>query len=196
MKKIIVATLVMLTGWSGCFGAQTISPTRYYPVVPAITVNAAEAAPFTLGVRPLAAARPYRMPVAYLDDSGLMLFRSDDSWAELPGDTATRAVQDALRETGRFEDVGDAADMSRPHLILTGELRKFHELREASSSHAEVELYIEVREVRGARLIWSGAIHVRETLTGSGMPEIAEAMGLALGRAVSQAANAIAAASL
>lgn len=197
MKKSILAACVLISALSGCFGAQTVNPTRYYPVEPAIRVDSAETATaISLGVRPLAAARPYRMPVAYLDESGFMQFRSNDSWAELPSDTVTRALLDALRQTGRFEDVGDAADMSRPQLLLTGELRKFHELRDGQTSQAEVELRIEVREVRDAHLIWADTLNERQAFTSNNMTEMAEAMAQAVGRAVSRAANAIAAAPL
>jgi len=194
--KSLLWSLPLTLALAGCFGAQEITPTRYYPVEPDIQVEAVDAAGLTLGVRQLAAARPYRMPIAYIETGDVLQFRSRDSWSELPADTATRAILDGIRATRRFSDVGDAADMARPDLILTGEVRKFHERRDGAVHLAEVELRIELREARGAALVWADTLGEAIPVSGSGNPALAAAMAEALGNIVNQAAREIAQAPL
>ena len=98
-------------------------------------------------------AQPYRLPLVYQEGARLGVYPNEE-WAEQPGDMVTRAVSDAIMATGRFQDVGNAADMARPDLILTGELRKFHEERSDTSLQAVISLHLELREARGTNAYW------------------------------------------
>jgi len=187
MKYLVlgIASSLLL---SGCFGAQPGTPTRYYPIEVHIDVPKSTATVWTLGVRPVAAARPYRMPIAYQQDGDAIQFRSRDSWSELPADIVTRAILDGLRKTGRFSDVGDASDMARPDLILTGEVRKFHERRDLDRSSAELEIRFELRQARGANLVWAETLTESVAMDGGSISDLASAMAEGLGRIVNRAA--------
>ena len=99
-----------------------------------------------------------------------------------------QALTDALDATGRFEDVGNAADMARPDIILTGDIRSFHEDRGVSPAEAVVELHVAARIAQTKALVWSGLATARVPLTSGG----AEGLRAAMEAAVTQAATEIA----
>jgi len=114
-------------------------------------------------------------------------------WAEMPRDTVTRALSDALIAMGRFKDIGNAADLRAPDLLLTGQLRKFDEVRTSDPWVAECEVRIEVREGIERRLVWAATLSVREPLERNDLAALAAAMSRAVARIVEQAAAEIAA---
>ena len=146
----------------------------------------------SLGVRPLFSARPYGLPMAYLDANQQLGFRIRDEWAEPPASSVTRALTDALTATNRFIDVGNASDMARPDLMLTGELRKFHENRTVSPSTADLEVRIELRFSRSPGAVWAETLEESIPLASDDASGFAAAMNDAIGRLVVRAANAIA----
>lgn len=146
----------------------------------------------TLGVRPFLAAKPYAQPMAYLGEDRELVFRDRVHWAEPPGEVLTRAVRDALAASGRFQDVGDAADMARPDLILTGEVRRFLENRTVTPAMAEVAVHIEVREARGVRLLWAGLLRATEPVHEATPGALTAAMSEAVARIAEDAARTLA----
>ncbi len=181
----------VLCGLSSCLTAGTISPTRYYAVEPQIEVAAVEQVPCTLGLRALASARPYDTRMAYRD-SDLRIGYRDTEWAELPSHVVTRALDDAIDATGRFSDSGNAIDMARPDLMLTGELRRFYEDRGGTPAKAVVELGLEVREARGEAAPWDAIIRAEVPIEGAEASAVAIAMSEAVAQAVREAAAEIA----
>ena len=191
LRPVLVAFLCTLTG---CFGAKQVPPTLYFALDPEFTVAAAEATDFTLGIRPLTVARAYPQDVARLEADHLLTYSGVQQWAEKPGDTVTRAITDAIVATGRFSDTGNAADMARPDLILTGELRKFHESRLEAPRKAEVEVRLELREARGPVSLWAKTLYAAIPVEGHAPTALAEAMNQAIAHIAEEAAAAIAAA--
>ncbi len=185
-----IAALALTTG---CLTAPEIERTRLYALHPEISVQTFDPVDLTLGVRPLLAARPYALPMAFLNEEGQLGYRPRDDWAEPPANTVTRAIMDALIATNRFEDVGNAADMARPDLLLTGELRMFHENRAHTPATAEIEVRLELRPAREPGALWAQTLRHTEALQGDSAPALVQAMNTALAHLAQQAAQAIAA---
>lgn len=178
---------------AGCLTSREIERTRHYTLYPEIHVDTAPALDLTLGIRPLFAARAYGVLMAVLDGDHQMGFRDRDQWAEPPANTVTRAVSDAIAATGRFKDVGNAADMTRPDLLLTGELRMFHENRSVSPPMAELEVRLELRPARQPGVLWAETMREAVPMEGHTPAAFAAAMNLALTSLARHAAAEIAA---
>lgn len=196
-KRILVqASILPMFLLAGCFGAQAPVPMRYYRVEPQVEVQRAEQSNVTLGVRPFVAARPYRLPIAYLQEGNLIQFREFDSWAEAPADIVTRAVTEAIHRTGRFRDAGNAAEMARPQLELNGNVLEFHENRADSPTTAEVEVRLELREALGETLVWEATLRGKVPLAEDTSAALSDAMAEAVAQLAEQAAAGIVAAPL
>lgn len=206
------------SGWillllvAGCATSKVV-PTRYFAIEPelhnghagAITRGATAPAmspearlpetapPPTLGVRPLMAAKPYSIRMAYRGPNHEIAYRNLEEWAEAPADAITRVLTDAIAATGAFEDVGNAADMARPDLILTGELRKFREDRTAETPTAEIEVRLELREARDVKSLWAATLSATRPLPDATAGGLAAAMNEATAQIAREAAASIAA---
>lgn len=175
---------------AGCLSGRTVHPTKYYLLQPEVTVEKASASNLTLGMRPLETALPIERRMAYRTADGEVGYRSTE-WAERPGDTATRAILDALSASGRFRDAGPASEMARPDLMLTGELRRFFENRGSEPHAAEIELRLELRKARDNAAVWTQTLRVMQPLKGEEASSLTEAMNGALSALVTQAVNEI-----
>ena len=149
---------------SGCLHSPVIEKTRYYAVTPAIKVNPVPSSGLTLGIRPLFVSHTYGPVMAYLDDNHQLGYRSGEEWAESPAYVVTRAIQDALAASRRFADVGNAADMARPDLLLTGELRIYRENRTVEPPTAELEIRLELRKATEPGSLWAETITESEPM--------------------------------
>lgn len=188
----IVAACGVLLTLGGCLSAGQVAQKRQFLLAPQITATAATPSAHTLGVRPLFAARPYTLNMLYIDDEQALLPYVDVFWAEEPDATVTRALRDAIAQSGRFADVGDAAEMARPQYVLTGEVRKYHEERMATPPQAVVEVRLELREARGAHLVWAQTVSATAPLAGERAQDFANAMTAAVATLATKAATAIA----
>ena len=187
-----IAAVIALLITAGCLTAPDIERTRLYTLNPPIAVANATPVALSLGIRPLFSARPYGLPMAYLDHEQQLMFRNHDEWAEMPASSVTRALLDALLATNRFMDVGTASDMVRPDLLLTGELRKFHENRNETPPVAELEVRIELRLSRNPGIVWADTLKEAVPLEAEEAGAFAAAMNEAVGNLVVRAAEAIA----
>jgi ABC-type uncharacterized transport system auxiliary subunit len=176
---------------AGCLTAPEIVPVRYFAVDPVMNITPAEGSGLTLGVRPLVVARPYKSAMAYRSPSLEIGYRVNEEWAENPGDIVTRAVSDAMVALKRFRDAGNAGDMARPDLIMTGDLRKFVENRETSPGAAEIEVRLELREARGNGALWSATLSAKAPMEGDRARDLAAAMSRAVGRIAEMVAEAV-----
>ena len=183
---------VLLTFTAGCLHTPEVERTRYYSVSPSVGAVQAERTDWTLGIRPMFASRAYGLQMAFLDDSYQIGYRSRDEWAEPPAHVVTRAVADALAATGRFADVGNAADMTRPDLLLTGELRLFHENRTLEPASSEVEVRVELRFSMAPGSLWAETIREFEPMRGNTAAAFAEATNIAVNRLAGRVATSIA----
>lgn len=186
---LCIAALMLTTG---CLNAPEIERTRLYTFNPEINVEPAAPLDLTLGVRPVLSARQYSLPMAYLDANQQLMFRVRDEWAEPPGNSVTRALTDALIATNRFKDVGNSADMARPDLQLTGELRMFHENRTETPPVAELEVRIELRPAREPGTLWAQTLRETVPLASDDAAAFAAAMNEAIANLAIRAAEAIA----
>ncbi|MBI2433564.1 MAG: membrane integrity-associated transporter subunit PqiC [Candidatus Hydrogenedentes bacterium] len=178
--------------FAGCLSSRSVTPVQLYTLDPKIETKQFDATELTVGVRPLHAARPYGRPMVTSDDGLKLEVQDFSAWAEDPRAYLTRALIDALSATHRFEDAGDASDMSRPDLLLTGELRKFRENRGASPAVAEIEVRLVLREAREKKSVWDEILTARMPLKGDTPAALAEAMDIAVAGIATRAAEAIA----
>ena len=184
-------SIIVLLIAAGC-ATPTYQPVTSFAVEPQINVPEATPTNLTLGVRPLEYGRPYRQPVAYRD-KGLVLGAYDKyEWAELPRDILTRALMDAITATRTFQDVGLAALMARPNLLLTGQLRKFDLNRAAEPWTAQVEVSLSLRPALESNVVWSDVLNASTPLATNDIAALPEAMSQAVANIASQAATAIA----
>lgn len=188
MRKI---ALLLVLAAAGCFTV------RYTPVVHlALDIHPAVAAAAptgkSLGIRPLIPGLPYKQNVVYRESGHVLSYGENVNWAEAPREVVTRAVADALVATGRFADVGDAADLRSPDLVLTGQIRKFDEVHTAEPWAAECEVRLELRAGLERRAVWAKTLFASEPLPRHDPAGLAEAMGKAVTRVAEQAAAAIA----
>lgn len=191
-SPLLVLPLLMLA-LAGCLSPRTVLLGSRYTLQPEVAVTPVATGTDTLGLRPLQTARPYTMQMAYVDAGHRFGYRTAGEWTEQPGALVTRVLSDALAASGRFEDVGNAADMSIPSLILTGEIRKFHEDRTVTPPAAVVELRLELREARAPRLVWAETLHASVPL-GAGEDsgaDLAGAMSDAVRQVVESAVSGI-----
>lgn len=183
-----VTAVVVLVG---CATPQYI-PTIWYTVDPPVDVRTAGPGEKSLGIRFLEAARPCNEKMIFREGVRLDRYPSSE-WAELPARVTTRALTEAITRTGRFSDVGDAADMAAPDLILTGDLLRFEELRTADGAKAVCEIHIDVRSrTEAATALYSGTWKSEIPLPEIGPAALATAMGTAVGEVVSKLANELA----
>jgi ABC-type uncharacterized transport system auxiliary subunit len=191
-KQVILITVLALA-LAGCLSARNITPTRHYTVDAKVQVERGKSVEKTLGYRPLEVAQPYERRMAFVAKNHFLGYREREEWAEKPGETVTRVIADALADAGCFKDVGDASHLARPDLMLTGELRKFHENRTQTPSTAEIEVRLEIREARGNALVWAGTLRAAVPLAGEAKAAaFADAMSEAVSQVAGQAVKAIA----
>lgn len=182
----------------GCLGPREVASVQRYALDPDIAAPSAPATEYTLGVRPLVPAQPYRLRMVYLQEQRRIETMTLAEWAEQPADAVTRALIDALAASGHFKDVGDAANMNRPDYVLTGDLRKFHENRTQEPWTAEIEVRLELREAAGIANPWSATLHEAVPVDGDAPTpaDLADAMNAAITNIAARTAKAIAAAPL
>jgi ABC-type uncharacterized transport system auxiliary subunit len=188
---LITVALMGYLATSGCLTSPNIEITRHYTLQPIVQTETVQKVDFTLGIRPFFAARPFGLEMAFLDDAHQLGYRSKDHWAEPPANTITRAVSDAIADSHRFSDVGNAADMARPDILLTGEVRIFYENRTVAPPQAEVEVRFEMRLARQPGALWAKTLQETEPLDSEDPQSFAQAMNRAVERLAQRAAQEI-----
>ncbi|HPU98297.1 MAG TPA: ABC-type transport auxiliary lipoprotein family protein [Candidatus Hydrogenedentes bacterium] len=142
----MLAGIVIL---QGCLGPKTIMEYREHALLFEVPAPPSPGnLPWTVGVRPVTAGKTADQRMAYVDADGVLRRYADDGWAEPPATAVYRGLVDALRETGAFADVDNAADMVRPDILVTGELRECAADFSASPPVARVTLAISARVYR------------------------------------------------
>jgi ABC-type uncharacterized transport system auxiliary subunit len=190
MYRISIVALLIAAGCA----TPTYDPVTSFAVEPKIDVPQAAPTIDILGVRPLEYGRPYRQPIAYRDKGFVLGAYEKFEWAELPRDIVTRALIDAISASRKYQDVGLAALMARPNLLLTGQLRKFDLDRTADPWKANVEVSLSLRPALEPNVVWSGVLTATAPLATNDVAELPEAMSKAVADIATQAATAIAAA--
>jgi ABC-type uncharacterized transport system auxiliary subunit len=179
---------------AGCLTPGAVQLQPQYLLAPAPKVPTAPPSTVTLGVRAFAAARPCQsLQMAWhRPEEARIAYHAEGQWAEMPAATVTRAITDALAETARFADVGNAAELIRPDWLLTGELRRFYEMRAGDARMAEIELRLELRTARDKALLWAETLRAETPMNAATPQALAEAMQAALASIAERAATAIA----
>lgn len=187
---LLASVLSVTLGLSNCAG-RTYKPVVRYSVNPKIETPRVEATEKLLAIRPLEAAQPYKLKIVYRESDYVLGNYPDVEWAELPRDVVTRALQDALSSSGRFRDVGLAGNLGVPDLILTGQLRRFEEVRAPEGAVALCEVRLELREAIGGKGRWTATLSAKEPLQAADLPSLAAAMSRAVEKVVQESVVAI-----
>lgn len=190
MRRLSVAACIAVL--AGCASGHII-PTLHYVITPTIGVQTGSVSKQSLGIRSLVSARPYKANIVFRRDPNVLENLDNLEWAEWPRDVLNRALMDAVVATGRFQDVGDASDLSAPDFILTGEVRTFDLLEYTEPWTAECTVRIELRELRSGVLKWSATLTASTPLEENTPSALPEAMSTSVSSIVQQAANALAA---
>ncbi len=190
----VLASLLILMA-AGCM-TTAYTPTVQYALAPQVNVQPVETEAWTLGIRPVEPALPYKQRIVYRETGYELGFHVYAEWAELPREILTRTLSDALIASCRFGDVADAANLRLPDFILTGQLRKFDEDRTVTPREAVCEVRLELRGGFTRRLAWADTLTARVPVEGDGAPALADAMSHAVARMVEQAVTAMAACDL
>lgn len=198
---LLSMTFAMSIALEGCLSASTITPTRYYTVTASPAVEAKASTGKSLGIRPLIGAKPYKLAIAYTAADNRLAYFLNAEWADLPATVMNRCMTDGLTRLGAFSEVDDAANIARPALILTGELRRFEADYNRENPVVIVEVSCIVRDTESDNAVWQGYLTAETPLPasarGTGMHSdenlaaVAEAMGQSVGSVVEQACKAI-----
>jgi ABC-type uncharacterized transport system auxiliary subunit len=186
MRLWLAGGMLALLLMGGCLGRGNLTPIRYYSVdsLPINVTPAARSWSVTLGVRPFTAATRYRDRMLYRLSAVEVGFYQYERWVEPPEEMVTRVLSTALGASGLFRQVVAADIIQLPAWILSGELIRFDEVREAGGRRAECWVHVEVQQAHDERLLWADVLKATEPLTA----ETPEAFAQAMSRAVQQVA--------
>lgn len=159
IRNMLAASMLAMLAAS-CLTPKTIKPTQYYTVTPDTVESGDVKSPLTLGIRPLIAARPYKLEVAYRADPNRLAYLRNAEWAELPGTVVSRALADAITRSNFFQDAGDANDMTRPDAYFTGELRRFEADFARDDPQFVITIVASIRMAGEGNAIWHEHIDV------------------------------------
>lgn len=188
---LCLLTLAAVT-LAGCLGAIPYTPIQRYGIVPEIDPVQRETAAGSIAIRPLEYAEPYTTTMVYRPDQYTVAYRDAEDWAEPPRDSVTRALLDSLAATNYFSDVGTASDVPLPRYILTGQVRRFDEMRTTQPPHALLEVRINVRENgRPGRAVMSQTYRETVSMNDTSAGALAEAMTEAVSIVVANATEDI-----
>lgn len=201
-RSTLLATLLGLgLTASGCLTASTISAARFYTITPSPTVAPMASSGKSLGIRPLIGAKPYKLAIAYTNADNRLAYFQNAEWADLPATMLNRSLSDGLIKLGAFSEVDDAANMNRPNLILTGELRRFEADYNRETPAAIVEMSCIVRDVESGASLWQGYVSAETPLPPSeetanlhsdaSLASVAEAMTVSVSKVVQEACEKI-----
>jgi ABC-type uncharacterized transport system auxiliary subunit len=176
-----------------CLGRGEIIPIRYYGIdsLPATVPLATRMWPVALGVRPFTAATRYRDHILYRTSAVEFAFYPYDRWVEPPEEMVTRLVSHMVRASGLFRQVVPADSVQLPAWILSGEVTRFDEVREAGGRRAECWLRVEVRRGRDEQLLWSEVLSAVEPQTEETPAALAQAMSRAVQRVAQRLITAL-----
>jgi ABC-type uncharacterized transport system auxiliary subunit len=100
-------------------------------------------------------------------------------------------VSHMVRASGLFRQVVPADSVQLPAWILSGEVTRFDEVREAGGRRAECWLRVEVRRGRDEQLLWSEVLSAVEPLTEETPAALAQAMSRAVQRVAQRLITAL-----
>lgn len=187
MRSVAIALAVLA---AGC-GTSNYTPTSYFAVDPPIAVDVAPTLDASLGLRPMSAPRTYSKGIVAREANLEVVYLPRVAWMDRPENMLTRALTDAIADTRRFQDVGNAADMFVPGYVLTGELRRFDILRHDAPWSVLCEARLELRKGQEREPVWQETLRAERPVEGSNVPAAARAMSDALGALASEAARRI-----
>jgi ABC-type uncharacterized transport system auxiliary subunit len=194
MRGARLSTTLFALMLAGCIGRVPYTPTVRYAVEPDVSVTEREGTPRAVAVRSLQVALPYsRTKIVYRTEGYVLGDYEHVEWAEEPGAVVTRALIDGLIASGRFEDVGDALNVTSPDLLLVGELRRFDEVRTSDPWEACCEVRLVLREGLERNAVWAGTVAATVPLERNDVAALPAAMSEAVTAVVEEAVAEIAA---
>lgn len=161
MRRFLCSSVALAALLSGCLTPKAVEPTRFYTVSPVPLSEGEVLHSGTLGIRPLLAARPYKLEIAYRAETNRLAYFPKSEWAELPGTMVSRTLADGMARARLFSDTGDATMMARPDYMFTGELRRFEADYSGDSPAFVVEASLSIRAALSGEALWQDVVEVR-----------------------------------
>ncbi|MCF6284621.1 MAG: ABC-type transport auxiliary lipoprotein family protein [Candidatus Hydrogenedentes bacterium] len=184
--------LILATLLAGCLTPAAIEPTRYYTLSPTPVETGDVASSKSLGIRPLIAAKPYKLEIAYRAETNRLAYFPQSEWAELPATMVIRAIADSIACNRLFADVGEATAMARPDFVFTGELRRFEADYAGDTPEFVLSISASIRATGSGEGLWQDLIEVRVPLSGTAAEEITDDTLTDIARAASEAVSQLA----
>lgn len=159
-NSICVLYLILI---AGCITPEYV-PTLHYTIEPEINVEETETRDNCLAIRTLESSQTYKQQIFIRKNDFVLDAYPNAKWADLPKETVTQAITDAIIATKRFRDVANAADFPVPSLLLTGKLRNFEEVRTGTDRYAQCVVRLELRTAKERDLLWAKLITANITI--------------------------------
>jgi ABC-type uncharacterized transport system auxiliary subunit len=193
MPSIPIQSLctVLIVSIAGCLSAGEYVPIQRFALNGNLDIASVPSTNLTVGVRPLEYVRFYKEPMVYRQGDYAIAYDAYHHWAELPRDAVTRVLIDGLTETEGFADAGYAYALPRPDFIVTGELRRFDQMRSTEPWTAVCEARFEIRDRSTGAVRWSETLSAEAELPSQDAAGFAAAMSQAVGELVTNAVERI-----
>jgi ABC-type uncharacterized transport system auxiliary subunit len=108
-------------------------------------------------------------------------------WAEPPADTIEGLLVRALRSSGNYRSVQSLRSNARGDYILRGRLHELNEIGGGTSSvAARVNFEVELYSQKSGTVVWSKRYNNDESVNGTEVPAVVEALNKNLQRAIDQ----------
>jgi cholesterol transport system auxiliary component len=157
--------LLVAIGISSCGAAR---PIRFYQLTPPDLSGAGTAEPYpvTIVLGAINSSPLYAQDrIVYGTDGegmGLYLY---ERWAEPPTQMMQEILLRELRSGNRFREVYPLRSSVKGDYLLRGRLYDFKEVSGSSAVVARVTFYLELRDTKNARTVWSYSYHQDEPVT-------------------------------
>jgi ABC-type uncharacterized transport system auxiliary subunit len=188
MRKRLPAALITLTMsafMTGCLGKVK------YPAYYTLNLPPVADPPVAAGTRPSVAVREFRSPeylrqgsIVYRPSPEEVGFYNYQRWAVDPRASATNAIVDRLRASGRFAEVKIYDGRSDVDFILSGRLEKLEEVDYQSGVRVEVALAAQMTDLRSGKTVWANDASEIDKVDKRTVPAVVAGMSHAMDGAI------------
>jgi cholesterol transport system auxiliary component len=181
---LLLAALATCLLLGGCAKAK---PIHYYQITyPNSAVASANSIDVSIMVRIFLASHLYREDLIVFGSSAEeMGTYQNQRWAEPPTEMLQNALVRGMRASGRFRSVTMLRSDSQGDYVLSGHLYDFKEM-DVNGVKAQLNFDVELRDVKGGKLVWTYAYNHDEPISGSNVAALATAMDKNVQRAVGE----------
>ena len=191
MRSLISISL-MVAGGLLCVGCAATRPVHYYTIQPAAPpVNPAPADGLILLMGDIST------PPALQD--GRIRYRADANetgayeyhrWTERPGTMVRNSLERALRASGRYQHVLNAASTAPGDYLVRGKLTEFGEV-DGGAIQTRISLQVELVDRKTGRTVWDRLVERDEPVASKDVPNVVQSLDRNLQHVVNDTAAEI-----